>query len=135
MSAEEGKARNLLQQDPGRVCHRETPDDTRTLSQTRAPRHHHETANGYTRVVAWLPPDFRVIVCRDEIQWILQRKDARRSGQFRWRAVGYFVTRRALVRSSRIKLGENHPSPMEALDRLPEQFERNALLQFKGQVD
>lgn len=67
----------------------------------RTHRQHHETSDTYSAVVARLDENWRVIICKDRLQWILQRRDAERSGQKRWRAVGYFLTREALIRVSR----------------------------------
>ena len=39
---------------------------------------------------------FRVVVCKDQIQWIVQRKKSGAGG--RWQALGYFLTRDALIR-------------------------------------
>ena len=61
----------------------------------------HETSDTYTGLIARLSDPWRVIVCRDQLQWILQRRDAQRSGQPRWKGVRYFRTREALIRVSR----------------------------------
>lgn len=64
---------------------------------------------------------FRVIVCRDGIQWILQRQRPKfPAGGAAWDALGYFVTREALTRVHRQKTGGYAPE----LDALPERFGR-----------
>ena len=50
---------------------------------------HRESADNYARIVARLDDDGRVIVCRDGLQWILQRRDGERGGRARWTGVGY----------------------------------------------
>ena len=122
MSAEEKKARNLLQQEPGRECHRKAADDIQTLPQTRIPCQHHETADSYLHVVVNLSAHFRVIVCKDGIQWILQRRDAARSGQPRWKGVRYCTEREALIRDSRALDPLICRDALDALRALPERF-------------
>lgn len=112
-------ARNLLQQEPGRVRQHEKPADAPNVVKGRAPRQHHETAEAYTKVVARLSESWRVIVCKDAIQWILQRRDAERSGQPRWKATGYFRTKRALILASRTVCAPIAPSAAAILDGLP----------------
>ena len=112
-------ARNLLQQEPGRARQHEKPADAPNVGIARAPRQHHETADAYTQVVARLSESWRVILCKDGIQWILQRRDAVRSGQPRWRATGYFRTKRALILASRTACGLIAPSASVILNALP----------------
>jgi hypothetical protein len=42
-----------------------------------------ETSDGYARLVGQLSPDWRVIECRDRLQWILQRRFAENVAQRR----------------------------------------------------
>lgn len=112
-------ARRLLHQEPGPWCHREHSDDTSNLAKKRAQRQHHETADDYLGLVAQFDERWRVIVCKDGIQWILQRRDAERSGQPRWKAVSMSQTRDALIRVSRTKIGVLVPNVIAVLDRLP----------------
>ena len=69
-----------------------------------------ETADQYLRIVAILNDRWRVIVCRGGFQWVLQRKDAQRSGQTRWAGRSYFTTRTALMRVSRALCGVLEPA-------------------------
>lgn len=81
----------------------------------------HETANSYERVVARLCDDWRVIVCKDNIQWILQRR--KKGGAERpWRAVSYCCTREALIRLCATSCGQIDPDAAAALAALPENF-------------
>ena len=57
------------------------------------PLSHREKDNRYHGEIA-REGQFRVILCKDAIQWILQRQKGGPEG--RWLAVGYFVTRKAL---------------------------------------
>ncbi len=66
--------------------------------------------------------DFRVVVCKDNIQWILQR---RRRGNPRagraWVSIGYCTCRESLERLWRGKTGCFHA----AIRSLPERFPRS----------
>ena len=81
----------------------------------------HETADGYARVVARLCDGWRVIACKDDLQWILQRR--KKGGAERpWRAVGYFRTRDALMRLCAASCWRIDPAALAALGALPETF-------------
>jgi hypothetical protein len=59
----------------------------------------------------------RVINCRDDMQWIIQR----RQGADEWRGVSYCRTREALIRDARRRLGADLPLEGPAiLQALPE---------------
>lgn len=96
---------------------RETPGSARTKARTVAT--HHETADDYTGIVAQLCPRHRVVICRDAIQWILQRRDAQRAGQPRWTGIGYFRTRNALISVSRTECERIDPNAVAILAALP----------------
>ena len=81
---------------------------------------HRESDDDYARVVARLDDRWRVIVCRDDLQWILQRRDGERAGRARWTGVGYFLTREALLRVSRASCVRVDPAALSALAALPE---------------
>lgn len=59
MGALNEKARNLRQQEPGRVCHQSDADDSLNVTQTRPQRQHHETSDNYMRVVVRLGQSWR----------------------------------------------------------------------------
>lgn len=67
---------------------------------------HHETQDGY-RGEVFRHGRFRVIVCKDGIQWILPRKKG--GAGRRWQALGYFTTRVALSRLWTASTGETVP--------------------------
>lgn len=60
---------------------------------------HCERDNDYLHVLCQLSDHLRVIRCKDDLQWILQKRDGTRSGLPRWTGVSYFVTRAALIRA------------------------------------
>lgn len=65
--------------------------------QTPMTEHHHETSDSYAAVVIHLTDALRVISCKDDRQWVLQKRVGG-SGKWPWRAKGYFRTRNALTR-------------------------------------
>ncbi|MCR9151252.1 MAG: hypothetical protein NXH83_13845 [Rhodobacteraceae bacterium] len=80
---------------------------------------HHETADDYVGTVAQLNATWRVIVCRDGIQWILQRR--KNGGAERpWRSVHYCQTRKALTRLCATLCGRVDPLALATLHALPE---------------
>lgn len=64
------------------------------MKPSKHPTDHRETLDTY-RDELFRHQGYRVIVCKDRIQWILQRQ--RPSGA-KWMALGYFRTRKALQR-------------------------------------
>ncbi|MDA7425572.1 hypothetical protein [Thalassococcus lentus] len=90
-----------------------------------------ETADRYVGVVAaWY--GWRVIVCKDGIQWIIQRK---RGGQRAWRNESFCVTLRALIRN--LTSADAPPDAIETLRTLPEnaaQFDLGAWREAKADL-
>jgi hypothetical protein len=89
-----------------------------------APLDHRETADSYNGEI-FRRGSFRVIVCKDGIQWILQRRKAAigmRAGT-RWAALGYFQTREALARLWHGKTGGHAPE----INALPERISRGSV--------
>lgn len=80
---------------------------------------HRESDDGYMAVVACLNDRWRVILCKDGIQWILQRAKKRWDGTA-WEGCRYCRTRKALIRSCAELVGEIDPIAMATVERLPE---------------
>lgn len=78
-----------------------------------------EEADDYRRVVVVLNSDWRIIECRDGIQWILQRRSGERRGQPRWASRKYNRNKEALIRNVHALAGEIDPAVREVLDMLP----------------
>jgi hypothetical protein len=74
--------------------------------------------NDYLAVAA-LNDGWRVIVCKNSIQWILQR---RRAGPDSWRGRSFCCTREALVRCARQHAGDIAADALVILLRLPERI-------------
>jgi hypothetical protein len=80
------------------------------------PRSRSESDNDYAAVVAVLTDHWRVIECRDRIQWIVQfRETAEIAPRARWRSRSFCRSREALVRCAVRLCGTAH-----GLGRLPE---------------
>ena len=56
-----------------------------------------ETSDFYSGVIAVLTSRWRVITCRNGIQWILQRREGLHGGA--WRGFQYFCSKDALLRT------------------------------------
>ena len=83
--------------------------------------HHHETSDGRAAVVAKLTDTLLVISCKDDLQWITQKRVGG-SGKWPWRAKGYFLARLAL---KRVTAGLGAPTgKLEALPRLTDPMPR-----------
>lgn len=79
-----------------------------------------ESDQGYRAVVVVLSHRWRVIVCRDGLQWVLQRHDGQRHGRARWTGTRYFRTREALIAACRALCGCCEPAALARLALLPE---------------
>ncbi len=79
-----------------------------------------ESDDDYGCIVTRLGDAGRVIVCRDDLQWILQRRDGKRAGRARWASVSYCTTREALLRLCRAACARIDPSEWAVLAALPE---------------
>lgn len=82
----------------------------------------HETADEYPCIVARLNDTWRVITCKNGIQWIVQK----RQGNGQWRGVTFHRTRDVLMRDARdantrqSARGTIDPAAWEALAALPD---------------
>jgi hypothetical protein len=78
---------------------------------------HRERDDGYKGVVAQLAPRWRVIICKDGIQWIIQQKESSHGGP--WRGVSYHTNRDGLLRACG-SLEAASCGALEALAALPD---------------
>ena len=80
---------------------------------------HRETSDDYSAVVAQLASRWRLIVCKDGIQWILQKREAEPPHDGDWRGKSYFACKESLIRvcGSRRLLSE--PKARAVLEALP----------------
>ena len=83
-----------------------------------------ESDDSYPHIVAVLNRGWRVIVCRDGIQWILQRRNrAETVARHVWRGRSYCRTKEALIRCCDEHAGQIDPGrPRMTLAALPERI-------------
>jgi hypothetical protein len=74
-----------------------------------------EQDDTYQHAVTWLSDCWRAIVCRDRIQWILQRRKGNR-----WRSRCFCLTSSALEREALRCCGDIEPAALEVIRALPE---------------
>lgn len=87
-----------------------------------------EAADDYDLVVAVLNENWRVIECRDRIQWILQRRGSpEKSRRDDWRGRSYCRTSEALIRCTREYAGAIDPTAAASLAALPARIESVSL--------
>lgn len=60
-----------------------------------------EESESYPAVVLRINSDWRLIICKDAIQWILQKQSGTDKSEPRWRGLKYNRTKMGLVRSLR----------------------------------
>ena len=91
------------------------------------PSSHKERDDCYAAVVLNLSTRWRIIVCKDSIQWILQKRSAEPSHSGEWRGNSYVPHRDALIELS-VKRGLlSDPSQLAILEALPPQTHKQAL--------
>ena len=81
-----------------------------------------EIDNHYIHLVAQLNPKHRVVRCKDNIQWIIQRRDGRNKHGQKWKNVKYCVLPETLQRMCRTQCGICDAAALDIIKNL--QFER-----------
>jgi hypothetical protein len=85
-----------------------------------------ESDDSHPHIVAVLNRGWRVIECRDGIQWILQRRNrAETIARHAWRGRSYCRTREALIRCCDEHAGQIDRAARPRLVALPERIESN----------
>ena len=89
-------------------------------ADARAVNAHREMSEFYTEVITYLDPRWRVVICKDRIQYILQYRSSKHLNKGMWLGKSYPTTRDALrcICSSRGLLSE--PNARALLEALPE---------------
>ena len=96
---------------PPRSAHSMGVANTKTTS-------HRERDNGYAYVVVQLAPRYRVILCPQRLQWIVQQQEC--SHEAPWRAQEYHTSRESLMKACG-KLGFlSDPNVEAVLHALPD---------------
>ena len=83
---------------------------------------HKESDDHYHDVVAQLAPRWRAIVCKDYLQWIIQKRTAEPLHAGIWRGVSYVTSRSSLIRLCASLELLSDPLARARLEALPEQF-------------
>lgn len=97
----------------------QSPPHSRTLTTEPEPFSHRETDDAYRWVLFQIDPDWRVILCKDGIQYILQKRCPSR-----WVARSYPNSREGLRDSIRRHVGFEGTDKAKAwLDTLPDYIE------------
>ena len=99
--------------------HHPRPVVESTLPRLQTPARPEES-DTYARVRVVLNPRWRVIVCKNSIQWILQFCRGQRHGRPRWEGRSFCRTREALVRCAREHAGEIAADAWAILLGIPE---------------
>ena len=96
--------------------------DAATFPLPQNSTNHMESHGDYSCVVT-SSPLFRVIVCKDNWQWIIQKRSGTRRGGAYFRSISYHRDRYSLKRRWRSFVGAEESS--KELDSLPEYFGRS----------
>ena len=83
---------------------------------------HREPDAGYCEVIVQLAPRWRVIVCKDYLQWIIQKRTAEPLHRGEWRGQSYVTSRNSLIRLCASLELLSDPLAKARLEALPEQF-------------
>ena len=81
-----------------------------------------ERSDDYARIVCVLNDRWRVIVCKGDWQWILQKSKAEGGHGRAWRGVSYFREREGLLKACARLDGGCDPDALETLAALPKNF-------------
>ena len=85
-----------------------------------------EEADDYRAIVVRLNDNWRVIECRDRIQWIVQQRSGTRHGQPRWDGRKYYRTREGLLHHVRGLVAAGDTTTLALIESLPERIEGSA---------
>ncbi|MCP4316237.1 MAG: hypothetical protein GY789_09515 [Hyphomicrobiales bacterium] len=82
-----------------------------------------EEADDYPHVVFQQGATFRLITCRDGIQWIPQTRGTQAVASTRWKPRSYHRSKKSLIRRLHTLLPEVDPKNQAILDALPSWIE------------
>ena len=83
---------------------------------------HRERDDEYREVIVQLAPRWRVIVCKDYLQWIIQKRTAEPLHRGEWRGQSYVTSRNSLIRLCASLELLSDDTVCATLYALPEQF-------------
>ena len=91
-----------------------------------------ETSDDYAGIVAQLNPDWRVVECRDRLQWVLQRRGSpKMSRRDDWRGRSFCRASEALIRCAREYAGAIGKTAAAILAALPDRLEESNVAPHK----
>ena len=79
-----------------------------------------ETSDFYEGIVTNLEPRWRVIICKNKIQWILQKRTAEPLHKGIWRGQSYITTKECLIELRATRGLLTDPFARSVLEDLPE---------------
>jgi hypothetical protein len=83
------------------------------------PPSHRERDDNYAKVIAQLGPRWRIIACKDGLQWILQKRSVPSPNTGTWSGKSYSTTRDALIAACSDRELLSEPSARQVLEALP----------------
>lgn len=99
----------------------DVPEYNTQTPEIQAPRgSHREAADDYLRIICHLSRTVRIIICRDELQYIVQVRDGKRAGAPRWTGKRYCQTREGLIAACRALCAAPDPDAMVMVESLPD---------------
>jgi len=87
---------------------------------------HRETSDFYNGVIAVLASRWRVVTCRNGIQWILQKRAAEPLHEGIWRGQSYFTNRDALLEACASRELLSDEKVCALLNALPDLINQNS---------
>ena len=90
------------------------------------PPSHRERDDNYAKVITQLAPRWRVIICKDGLQWILQKRSVAPPNTGTWAGKSYSTTRDALIAACSDRGLLSATSEEQLLDALPSSFREYA---------
>ena len=83
---------------------------------------HRERDDSYSKIIIQLAPRWRIIECRNALQWIIQHRSSKLFNRGHWLSVSYHTSRNKLIEvSTRLNLLSD-ASMKDVLAGLPETF-------------
>ena len=83
---------------------------------------HRERDDNYNKVIIHLAPRWRIIECKNALQWIIQHRAAKPLNQGYWLGVSYITTRNKLIEVSKGLNLLSDTSMGDRLSKLPNQI-------------
>jgi hypothetical protein len=100
-------------------------DELETTSLSLMNGSHRETDDFYFRVIARLNDRFRLIRCKDGIQWIIQKRDGSRNGRPRWTGCSYCTSLETVQRLALKHCNLVEPQAIDKIKTLIQREERH----------